>query len=161
MRKNHPCPLTKLASDSNFRKLKERADQLSALDRVLQSVLEQHQIKHCKIANFRTGTLFLAVSSAVWLTKFNQKRSDILSDLRQSIPALVSIEAKINPELAKKVTVKVNEPVQFKANPRRISETSAGYILSAAEHASGKLKEKLERLAALATERRASTDNDN
>jgi len=160
MRKNHPCPLTQLVSDSNFRKLKDRADQLSALDRVLQSVLEQHQIKHCKIANFRTGTLVLAVPSAVWLTKFNYQRSNILSDLRRSIPALVSIEAKINPELAHKAPNQLHQPVQLKANPRKISETSAGYILSAAEHASGKLKEKLERLAALATERKTSADND-
>ncbi len=160
MRKNHPCALTQLASDVNFRKLKERADQLSALDRVLQSVLERHQIKHGKIANFRTGTLFIALPSAVWLTRFNQKRSDILSELRQHLPSLVSIEAKINPALAHKKTP--SDPIKptFKANPRTISSTSASYILSAAEHASGSLKEKLERLAALATERKASADHD-
>ncbi|RJG50041.1 DUF721 domain-containing protein [Motilimonas pumila] len=160
MRKNHPCSLSKLAAGSSFKKMKQRADLLSELDRVLQSVLERHNIKHGKIANFRTGTLIIGVPSAIWLTRFNFCRSQILTDLRQHISALVSVEAKILPQMAyQKTDVKIPSRPQ-KANPRVISETSASHILSAAEHAEGKLKEKLLRLAALATERKASADKE-
>ena len=156
MRQNHPCSLTDLFADSNFNNLQVRAQHLAKLNRVLQTTLEQHQIKQCKIANFRNGTLILETASSVWLNRLNYARLQIIQALRKELPGLVSLEVNINPELAKRKSAPVATQTQVKPNPRKLSQTASDHIMALAETAPDGLKEKLERLAALAGERNTS-----
>lgn len=108
--------------------------------------------------------MVIEVANASWMTRLNYEKSNLLSALRTTIlPSLSSIDIRINPDLMRKpkqnssLTNRTVTSVQ-KTNERQISAQTAQALLKLAENSPKGLRERFERLAALAGESTSATN---
>ncbi|WP_299019118.1 DUF721 domain-containing protein [uncultured Photobacterium sp.] len=146
MRDHRPQTTASLLDDSQLGNIQQRAIALSKLNKAVKQHLDCAEF--CRVSNYRQGTLIIETASAAWSMRLNYERNNLIKKLREKLlPNLGNIEVKINPALAaveQKPKEKTPDIVQ-----KPISPLAAQYLLSAAKNAPKKVKDKLERLAAL------------
>lgn len=160
MRDSRPLLLDTLFSDANLlRDLQQRAIALLKLNNAVKGLLPKAMHEHFRVANYRQSVLVLEVANASWLTRLRYEQPALLTALRHEIlPSLASIDIKINPSLSTKtqhsIAFRPFQPEENDGKPvRTLSLQSAEQLRGLASKSTGKLKERLERLAALAGER--------
>lgn len=170
MRDSHPQALfdvleESLAKTSNtLQTIQRNAKAILKLNRVVKSLLPAEIKPMCRVANYRNNIMVIEVANASWMTRLNYERTNLLSALRSSIlPSLSSIDIRINPDLIRKS--KQNSSLNKQSvnqkenrNQRQISTQTAEQLLRLAEKSPKGLKERLERLAALAGESTNATN---
>ncbi|UBX49374.1 DciA family protein [Providencia alcalifaciens] len=164
MRDSHPQALfdvleESLAKTSNtLQTIQRNAKAILKLNRVVKSLLPAEIKPMCRVANYRNNIMVIEVANASWMTRLNYEKINLLSALRSSIlPSLSSIDIRINPDLIRKS--KQNSSLNKQSvnqkenrNQRQISMQTAEQLLRLAQKSPKGLKEKFERLAALAGE---------
>ncbi|EEG85406.1 MULTISPECIES: DUF721 domain-containing protein [Proteus] len=162
MRDSYPQSLEKIfielegSNKSTLQLIQQRATILLKLNRAVMALLPVPLRDKCRVANYRNAILIIEVANASWLTRLRYETPSLLSALRQEIlPSLSSIDIKINPSLGIKQekrslisSLKEQAPIKR----RHLSLESAQSLKYLAEKSPKKLREKLERLAALAGE---------
>lgn len=162
MRDSYPQSLEKIfielegSNKSTLQLIQQRATILLKLNRAVMALLPVPLRDKCRVANYRNAILIIEVANASWLTRLRYEAPSLLSALRQEIlPSLSSIDIKINPSLGIKQekrslisSLKEQAPIKR----RHLSLESAQSLKYLAEKSPKKLREKLERLAALAGE---------
>ncbi|NBM04215.1 DUF721 domain-containing protein [Proteus sp. G2671] len=162
MRDSYPQSLEKIfielegSNKSTLQLIQQRATILLKLNRAVMALLPIPLRDKCRVANYRNAILIIEVANASWLTRLRYETPSLLSALRQEIlPSLSSIDIKINPSLGIKQekrflisSLKEQAPIKR----RHLSLESAQSLKYLAEKSPKKLREKLERLAALAGE---------
>ncbi len=162
MRDSYPQSLEKIfielegSNKSTLQLIQQRATILLKLNRAVMALLPVPLRDKCRVANYRNAILIIEVANASWLTRLRYETPSLLSALRQEIlPSLSSIDIKINPSLGIKQekrslisSLKEQEPTKR----RYLSLESAQSLKYLAEKSPKKLRERLERLAALAGE---------
>lgn len=170
MRDSHPQALfdvleESLAKTSNtLQTIQRNAKAILKLNRVVKSLLPAEIKPMCRVANYRNNIMVIEVANASWMTRLNYERTNLLSALRSSIlPSLSSIDIRINPDLIRKS--KQNSSLNKQSvnqkenrNQRQISRQTAEQLLRLAEKSPKGLKERFERLAALAGESTNATN---
>ncbi|CAG9426486.1 hypothetical protein NVI2019_PEGOAJLN_02633 [Providencia alcalifaciens] len=170
MRDSHPQALfdvieESLAKTSNtLQTIQRNAKAILKLNRVVKSLLPAEIKPMCRVANYRNNIMVIEVANASWMTRLNYERTNLLSALRSSIlPSLSSIDIRINPDLIRKS--KQNSSLNKQSvnqkenrNQRQISTQTAEQLLRLAEKSPKGLKERFERLAALAGESTNATN---
>ncbi|MBC7002479.1 DUF721 domain-containing protein [Photobacterium sp. BZF1] len=149
MRDHRPQTPASLLDDNHVGNIQQRAIALSKLDKAVKQHLACAD--HCRVSNYRQGTLIIETASAAWSMRLNYERNTLITKLREKLlPNLAKIEVKVNPALAAAAPVKEKQPDIVR---KPISAKAAGYLLHTAEGAPDKIKSRLERIAALAAEK--------
>ncbi|MTC73701.1 DUF721 domain-containing protein [Providencia sp. wls1919] len=170
MRDSHPQALfdvleESLAKTSNtLQTIQRNAKAILKLNRVVKSLLPTEIKPMCRVANYRNNIMVIEVANASWMTRLNYEKMNLTSALRSSIlPSLSSIDIRINPDLIRKS--KQNSSLNKQSvnqkenrNQRQISTQTAEQLLRLAKKSPKGLKEKFERLAALAGESTNATN---
>ncbi|WKE66092.1 DciA family protein [Gallaecimonas kandeliae] len=154
----HPSDLESLLNQSlsGLAELSRKAGKLNALQQHYQELVQGPLGQHSRVANLRGGVLVIEVSSGAWLSQLRLQRSLLLSQMRQIVPSLTSLDVRINPGLVKSRQQVVNKP----RNQRRISANTAKELEALAERTGGKLSESLKKLAALSERRQDGSETD-
>ncbi|WP_133408111.1 DUF721 domain-containing protein [Parashewanella tropica] len=149
--KKLPQELNQLLNGSGaLPELKEKAELILRLNQLLKQLLQGPIVEQVHVANLRQNTLILETPSAVWATRLNAQKSQILLTIQnEALPMLTGIDVKVNPRLS---THHSKAPIEH----AKLSKTSASHIEALAEHVEGELGQKLKRLAALASRNRQS-----
>lgn len=160
MRDSRPQLLDTFFDDANLlRNVQQHAIALLKLNQAVNKLLPKQLQPHCRVANYRNGILVLETHNANWLMGLRYEQSNLLSALRSHVlPSLASIDIRINP--AWQDPTKVTHPTDSAEVPqvnRQLSLESALHIKNLAAHSPDKLRQKLERLAALAGESAKTT----
>lgn len=161
MRDSRPQLLDNIFDDTNMlRNVQQRATALLKLNTAVRSLLPTQLKPHCRVANYRNNVLILETDSANWLMGLRYEQSKLLSTLRMDIlPSLASIDIKINPSWQINV-IGIAQPNQSTSEPaRKISPQTALHLKELANHCPERLRQKLERLAALAGESANTTSH--
>ncbi|EKT55919.1 DUF721 domain-containing protein [Providencia sneebia] len=170
MRDSHPQALfdvleESIAKTSNpLRTIQRNAMAINKLNQAVKALLPTEIKPMCRVANYRNSILVIEVANASWMTRLNYEKLNLLSALRGSIlPSLSSIDIRINPVIMRKKPENSslnNQTVKFNQipNKRKISTETATHLLRLAENSSKGLRERLERLAALAGESTSATN---
>ncbi|MGL4829851.1 MAG: DUF721 domain-containing protein [Vibrio sp.] len=150
MRDHRPTATDELIQASKLKQIQEHAKAILQINRQLQDILPRGLKNQVRAANVRGGNLVLEAASAALKMKVDYERLHILTQLRQNgFGHLISIDVRVNPELYRKTTQPSGEASV--ANPRPpLSENAAYVLLAIADHASDKVKKRLESLARLA-----------
>ncbi|MGP1956444.1 MAG: DUF721 domain-containing protein [Arsenophonus sp. NC-PE1-MAG3] len=163
MRDSYPQSLNFLLRISNFnsnilQSIQERTQALIKLNNTVISLLPIELNDWCRVANYRQHILILEVTNANRKVRLNYELPVLLSTLRNTIlPSLSSIKIKINPSLSSKNSKNclLIQKIDIKPSKQiinKLSKESAKTIHNLAKRSPKKLKDKLERLAALAGE---------
>lgn len=148
MRDHRPKSTLDLLENNASGQVRQRALALAKLNEQIKDLLPAQSAKHCRVANYRDGTLILECGSSSWATRLNYDRQMLLSALRrEALPTLSTIEIKVNPDLAKS-DIRITAEKK-KAEPRTLSPIAAEYLKAVAEMVPDKLKKRLEAIAAL------------
>jgi len=145
---NRPQPLEQLLNDGQFRRLCRHSQVLRTLQRHFGACCDKHRLQQCRVANFRNGILVIEVGSAAWRQRLNLLRVTLLSELRQQLPQLVTLEVVQNPAMVNAAGSRTSTE-----RKRKISPQAAAHLEALAATAPPGLQEKLRRLAALAGEK--------
>ncbi|ENM5744787.1 DUF721 domain-containing protein [Vibrio mimicus] len=150
MRDHRPTATDKLIQASKLKQIQEHAKAILLINRQLQEMLPKGLKTQVRAANVRGGNLVLEAASAAIKMKVDYERLHLLSKLRQNgFGNLISIEVRVNPELYRQTKEHTGETPA--ANPRPpLSENAAHVLLAIADHASDKVKKRLQSLARLA-----------
>ncbi len=151
IRDHRPQPANDFFNNTRFKDLQEKALILSKLSNVLKDTLPAGCEDHCRVANYRQGSLIIEVSTSAWATRINYQRLAILSEFRRhGLPGLSNLEVKINPDLARSFIGEKPEVYKTEKQARReLSAAAASALEIVAETASPKLKKRLQSIAAL------------
>ncbi|VAY02339.1 hypothetical protein ARADI_0373 [Arsenophonus endosymbiont of Aleurodicus dispersus] len=160
MRDSYPQSLTFLLKKSNIKlntlkTIQQRAHALIKLNNTVISLLPLELKAWCKVANYRQHILIIEVTNASRKIRLNYELPRLVSKLRNTnLPFLSSINLKINPSLSSKKSKNYLAIQQIAITPpkqiiSKLSKKSAKIISKLAKKSPKKLKEKLERLAAL------------
>ncbi|OAT34834.1 DUF721 domain-containing protein [Proteus myxofaciens] len=170
MRDSYPQSLEKIFNElegsnkSTLQLIQQRATILLRLNRAVIALLPTPLQDKCRVANYRHAILIIEVINASWLTRLRYEIPSLLSALRKEIlPSLSSIDIKINPALGtkQKKNTLISSVKDGKTKERRhLSLESAQSLRYLAEKSPKKLRERLERLAALAGESTSATKGD-
>ncbi|MGL5952965.1 MULTISPECIES: DUF721 domain-containing protein [Providencia] len=164
MRDSHPQPLFNVLEESlsktsnTLQTIQRNAKAILKLNQVVKNLLPAEIKPMCRVANYRNNIMVLEVANASWMTRLNYEKLNLLSALRTSIlPSLSSIDIRINPDLIRKTKQnsslnKQSVSTKTNRNQRQISVQTAEQLLKLAERSPKGLKERFERLAALAGE---------
>lgn len=170
MRDSHPQALFDVLEESitktsnPLRTIQRNAMAINKLNQAVKALLPSEIKPMCRVANYRNSILVIEVANASWMTRLNYEKLNILSALRGSIlPSLSSIDIRINPVIMRKKPENSslnNQTSKFNQipNKRKISTETATHLLRLAENSSKGLRERLERLAALAGESTSATN---
>ncbi|MCG7498173.1 DciA family protein [Vibrio sp. Of7-15] len=158
MRDHRPTLTEDLLADSRFKELQEKAASLAKLNKILSDVLSGDSSRHCRVANHRQGSLVIETSSSAWKMRINYERQQIISAFRlNGLPGVATIEIVINPGLFQQ-----HNPIKQKAqaftDKPPITPVAAEYLKATAEMAPPKLKDRLEKIAALAHKNKQLTN---
>ncbi|HGJ5858288.1 MAG TPA: DUF721 domain-containing protein [Arsenophonus nasoniae] len=170
MRDSYPQSLNILLKENNhdsntLQTIQQRAQALIKLNNTVISLLPIELKAWCRVANYRQHILILEVTNASRKARLSYELPTLLSTLRNTIlPSLSSINIMINPSLSSKNSKNCLSIHQIAIKPSKqiiskLSKESAKTIRNLAKRSPKKLKEKLERLAALAGESTKATSN--
>ncbi|MFP3029008.1 MAG: DUF721 domain-containing protein [Arsenophonus sp.] len=158
---NYPQSLNVLLKETNLNSnalqtIQQRAQALIKLNNTVISLLPIELKEWCRVANYRQHILILEVTNASRKIRLNYELPALLLTLRKTVlPSLSLIKIIINPSLSSKNLKNYlsNQQIAIKPSKEIISKLtkeSAKTIHNLAKRSPKKLKEKLERLAALA-----------
>ncbi|XZQ54803.1 MAG: DUF721 domain-containing protein [Arsenophonus sp.] len=170
MRDNYPQSLNFLLKVNNLdssalQAIKKHGHALIKLNNIIINLLPIEVKDFCRVANYRQDILILEIKNASRKIRLNYELPTLLSRLRNTIlPSLSSIKIIINPSLLsensknllliKNITINSSNGIISK-----LSKESAKIIYNLANKSPKKLKEKLDRLAALAEDNVKLTRN--
>ncbi|GAA5648048.1 hypothetical protein VPR01S_21_00920 [Vibrio proteolyticus NBRC 13287] len=148
MRDHRPTSTDTILAKSKMSQLQAHAEEILAINRILQSLLPANAADHCRVANLKDSVLVLEVASAAIKMKLDRDRLHLLNQLRhQGYARLISIEIRINPDLYRVRSVAEEKQ---SAPPRPpISDCAAAYLRTIAQNAPDKIKQRLENIAKL------------
>ncbi|MGP1924272.1 MAG: DUF721 domain-containing protein [Arsenophonus sp. NEOnobi-MAG3] len=167
---SYPQSLNLLLKESNLdsntlQTIQQRSQALIKLNNTVISLVPIELKAWCRVANYRQDILILEVTNASRKIRLNYELPTLLLILRKTIlPYLSSIKIIINPSLSSKNSknfLLIQQIATIKPSKKIISKLtkeSAKTIRNLAKRSPKKLKEKLERLAALAGENRKVTN---
>lgn len=150
MRDHRPQSTASLLDETQLGNIQQRAVALGKLN----NAVKQHLAcaEHCRVSNYRQGTLILEVASAAWSMRLNYERNTLMRKLRaQLLPNLTNIEIRVNPALAASILRPEDKAPDIVQKP--ISPLAAQYLIHIAQDAPAKVKARLERLAALSAKK--------
>lgn len=131
-KKNICLPVSKLFNDekSSIAKLCKKATSIQDLDHKLKKCLDPSLHDHFELANIKTDSVVILVSSSTWATR-----------LRYNIPAILdALNNKLNFTSIKTVRIKVNtllpETLSKPSRPIPVSENSARILRDVADNLS-------------------------
>lgn len=157
MRNAGPQKLDKLLHQgTSLQKLQEKSLELHNLTLATNELFKQFGLSQVRMANIRNGIMIIEASSAPWANRLKQLRQNLLSELRQQLPSLISIDIVINPSLntIKQQNTKDDAILNKNSSKKhRISRQAATHITTLAEQAPDDIKERLLKLAQLAEKR--------
>lgn len=170
MRDSYPQSLNILLKENNFHSntlqaIQQRAQALIKLNNIVINLISVELKYWCRVANYRQHILILEVTNASRKIRLSYELPTLLLTLRNTIlPSLSSIKIMINPSLSSKNSKNCLSIQQIAIKPSKqiinmLSKESAKIICNLAKKSPNKLKEKLERLAALAGESPKATSN--
>ncbi len=141
--------------ESSLYKVQQRVIALQKLNHVVKGLVHPQLQPWCRVANYRQNVLVLEAASAGWMMRLRYEQSHLIGVLRaQILTSLASIDIKINPALmAKGSTMERNAKILQQTKPialRHLSQESARELIALANRSPEKLRNILERLAALA-----------
>lgn len=164
MRDSHPQALFDVLEESlaktpnSLQAIQRNAKVILKLNKAVKNLLPTEIKPMCRVANYRNNIIIIEVANASWMTRLNYEKITLLSALRTSIlPSLSSIDIRINPDLVRKskqnssLNKQTVSSVQ-NSRERQISLETAKQLLKLAKRSPKGLKERFERLAALAGE---------
>lgn len=152
MRDHRPRTTQSLLEDNGKLNVAQRAIELSKLNQQILALIPGEPARVCRVANYRDGVLVLEAGTAAWAMRLNYERHQLMSVLRQNgLSNLVTIEVKVNPDLAKAPRQETADTQDDMVAHRRISPTAASYLSMLSEGAPPKVKAKLEAIARLAS----------
>ncbi|WP_037027204.1 DciA family protein [Psychromonas aquimarina] len=143
-RTRQPKPVSLLLKKSG---LQHDAALITKLDSLLQSFLKQHNIQGCRIGNLQNGSLLIEIPSSTWLMRLQFMRSELLSLLRQQLPALLTIKIKVNPRLSQLQDKQKKKKNRVIKRASKMPNDVAQSFLALAEDADPALKAALHSLA--------------
>ncbi|CAL1329214.1 DUF721 domain-containing protein [Candidatus Providencia siddallii] len=160
MKNNHPYVFLdffkKHVKDSNILQYIQRNVKIIIkLNNILNEFFPTEMKSFYRVANYRNNTIFIEVSNANLLTRFNYEKRKIFFKLKKNIlPTLSLIIIKINPNLVQKNKqnyLNNNQNIFFNRKiekyRRQISKKTANELLILSQKSSEKLKKSLEKLA--------------
>ncbi|MFM2484807.1 DUF721 domain-containing protein [Celerinatantimonas yamalensis] len=148
-RSHQPVDIDRLFANGQFAQFKQTTERRRLLMTNTEHILQRFHLQSCQLTQLDNGRAVISAPTAAWLNRLRQLKSQLLSELRTHYPGLISLELKINPQLA---SIKP-EPLVKITTTRQISQQSAEHIRAAADHMPDELKERLERIAALCGEK--------
>ncbi|MEZ8142588.1 MULTISPECIES: DUF721 domain-containing protein [Enterovibrio] len=154
MRDHRPKAAQDLLENGLTGQVRQRAMVLSQLSQQVKALLPPASAEHCRVANYRDGILVLECGSSSWATRLNYDRHTLMSALRRgTLPSLMTIEIKVNPELARRERAEA-EKVEKAKEWRTVSPAAAEYLKAIAQSAPDNVRKKLEAIAELAERNR-------
>lgn len=134
-KRNHqPLDIDGILMGKQFESFERTIKEHKVLQLVSQEALDRLKLGQCRLAHLNQGTAIIEAPSAVWLNRLKQLRFQLLSELRNQLPSLITLEFTINPKLA---NIKP-EPSQKIIKQRVINPQVEQHI--------GEIKEKLKQL---------------
>lgn len=150
MRDHRPTNTEELIDASRLSQLQEHAKEILQLNQLLKTLLPRGTEQHVRAANIRGGHLVLEAASAAIKMKIDYDRLSLLNQLRaHGFGRLISIDIKINPDLYRNQFRSTAKPEEAKPRPP-LTEHAAQVLMTIAENASPKVRQRLENLAKLA-----------
>ncbi len=148
MRDHRPQLTEALFANNRFSDIQKKATALARFNIILGDILPPESQQHCRVANYRQGSLVIETSSPSWKMRINYDRLRVISQFRQhGLPSLTNIEVVINPELGRGINT-INTIKKEVYKERVISKVAASSILAVSEIATPKLKELMKKIAA-------------
>lgn len=120
---------------------------LTKLNSLLQRYLKQHNIQGYRIGNLQNGSLLIEIPDATWMMRLQFIRTELLTLLRQQVPALVRINIKVNPALSKTTKKQHLQPKKNIKRAEKMPADVADSLLALAEDAEPELQAALRSLA--------------
>ncbi|MGB5446425.1 MAG: DciA family protein [Psychromonas sp.] len=120
---------------------------ITRLNSLLQSYLKQHNIQGYRIGNLQNGSLLIEIPDATWMLRLQFMRTELLTLLRQQIPALMRINIKVNPTLSKTTKKAHHQPKKDIKRAEKMPLDVAESFLALAEDADPELQAALRSLA--------------
>ncbi|MFT8258629.1 MAG: DUF721 domain-containing protein [Candidatus Symbiodolus clandestinus] len=81
--------------------IQQKTQQLQRVNQLLALLLPPPLPLYCRVANYRQGIIIVETSSGSWLLRLRYEQMNLITALRQQLlPALVTIEFVVNPQLA-------------------------------------------------------------
>lgn len=149
MRDHRPTSTSDIAGSDALKKIQEKAQEILALQQLINSILPPGVEAHCRVANIENNLLIIEAASAAVKMRLDYDRLNILNQARQSgYGRLMGIEVKINPEIYRQ-----RQQKEFRPKREPISENAANNLLHIAANAPDKVKRRLERIAQLSKKR--------
>ncbi|MFM2478048.1 DciA family protein [Celerinatantimonas sp. MCCC 1A17872] len=149
-RVHQPIDIDHLFSRGPLAQIRQNSEQREKLTKSTQHILHQYHLDNCQLTHLENSKAVISAPNAAWMTRLRQLKSQLLSELRKAHPSLISLEIKVNPNLA---SIKPEAAVKI-TKSRQISPQSAQNIRDSAKHLPDELKERLERIAALCGEKK-------
>ncbi|CAG9297961.1 hypothetical protein [Celerinatantimonas diazotrophica] len=147
---HQPVDIDRLFSRGSLAQIKQNTEQRDKFSKSTQHILHQYHLDSCQLTHLENSKAVISAPNAAWMTRLRQLKSQLISDLRKVYPGLISLEIKVNPNLA---SIKPEPTVKI-TKSRQISTQSAQNIRDSAKHLPDELKERLERIAALCGEKK-------
>ncbi|CRK85453.1 Putative protein of unknown function (DUF721) family protein [Candidatus Providencia siddallii] len=144
-----------LKSSKILQNIQHNINVIIELNNIVNNLLPFEIRQVCRVVNYRNNVILIEVPTAVWLFRFNYEKKNIFFVLKKTIlPSLSLINIKINPNLILKtkntsINVIYNQKTKI-IKTQKISTKTAKQLLMLAKKSPKCLKEKFERLAALA-----------
>ncbi|MDW6001732.1 DUF721 domain-containing protein [Vibrio mangrovi] len=155
MRDHRPTAANELISHSKLKEIQKHAESINQLSKIILPLLPMGTQSYVRVANLRRGHLVLEVASAAIKMKVDYERLQILNHLRsQGFAHLISIDVVINPSIYRTPSSPADK--QTTPNPRIISSQTADILKCIADHASPKVRKRLENIAHLAKNKKQS-----
>lgn len=148
-RHHQPIDIEHLFSNQRFVSFKQSIVQQKKIQAQTIELLQKFQLGTCRLSRIERNKAVITAPSATWLNRLRQLKFQLLSELRKTHPGLITLEFKINPQLA---SIKP-EPIKKIINQRKITVQSAEHIREIARKMPDELKEKMEKIAALCGEK--------
>lgn len=135
--------------------IQSKTNSLSLLSDIVRQICPDLPEDAFNIANFVQSTLIIEVKSPVWGQRLQFERNTICKELiKQTQGQFSQIEIKVNPQGHRKTpnqnTYLSAKTTNEKSSVQSISKETASHLLEIAENAPKGLREKLEKLAAIA-----------
>lgn len=131
--------------------IKQKTNSLSVLSDIVRQTCPDLPEEVWNIANFSQNYLVIEVTSSIWSQRLQFERNKICQRLAQETNNMFThIEIKVAPYRNVKVS---NSAKKAPTHGKHLSQETANQLNEVAQNAPKGLKEKLERLAALANKR--------
>lgn len=141
------------ADKTPLHNIQKHALALHELNRTVKSLLPAPLHLCCRVANVRKSILVLEAANASWMMRLRYAQPILLSTLQaQILPSLSSIDIRINPSLITNGEHRIKNTQQAPPLRRHLSQESARVVIELANRSPEKLRNILEKLAALAGE---------